>query len=60
MFCETMKTFTAWKVSKYKVFSGPYFPVFNPNTGKYGPEKNPDLDNFYPVILIKFQVNTRN
>ena len=23
------------KVSKYKVFSGPYFPVFSPNTGKY-------------------------
>ena len=21
---------TAWKVSKYGVFSGPYFPVFNP------------------------------
>ena len=31
--------FTAWKVSKYRVFSGPYFPVFSPNTGKYGPEK---------------------
>ena len=23
-------------------------------------KKNPDLDTFYPVILIKFQVNTRN
>ena len=30
---------TAWEVSKYGVFSGPYFPVFSPNTGKYGPEK---------------------
>ena len=35
---------TVWKVSKYEVFSGPYFPVFglntefSPNTGKYGPE----------------------
>ena len=27
-------------MSKYGVFSGPYFPVFSPNTGKYGPEKN--------------------
>ena len=29
----------AWKVSKYGVFSGPYFPVFellSPNTGKNG------------------------
>ena len=25
---------------KYGVFSGPYFSVFSPNTGKYGPEKN--------------------
>ena len=37
--------FTAWKVSKYGVISGSYFPVFglntdrfSPNTGKYGPE----------------------
>ena len=24
---------TAWKVSKYGVISGPYFPVFGLNTG---------------------------
>ena len=30
---------TAWKVSKYGVFSSPYFPVFSPSTGKYGPKK---------------------
>ena len=29
----------ARKVSKYVLFSGPYFPVFSPNTGKYGLEK---------------------
>ena len=29
--------FTAWKVSKYGVISGPYFLVFSPNTEKYGP-----------------------
>ena len=28
------------EVSKYGVFSGPYFPGFSSNTGKYGPEKN--------------------
>ena len=22
---------TPWKVFKYEVFSGPYFPAFNPN-----------------------------
>ena len=30
------------KVSKYVVFSGPYFPVF-------GPEKTPFLDTFHAV-----------
>ena len=25
---------TLWKVSKQGVISGPYFPVFSPNTGK--------------------------
>ena len=29
---------------KYQVFSGPYFPVFGLNTGKYGPEKTPYPD----------------
>ena len=37
--------FTAWKVSKYGVFSGP-------NTGKYGTEKIPYLDTFRAVIAI--------
>ena len=36
----------AWKVSKYGVFSGLYFPVFGLNTGKYGPENTPYLDTF--------------
>ena len=37
---------TSWKVSKYGVFSGTYFPVFSPNTGKNEPEKTPYLDAF--------------
>ena len=41
-----------WKVSKYGVFSGPYFPVFSPNTGKYRPEKTPYLDTFHTVFII--------
>ena len=36
-------------MSKYGVISGPYFPVFSPNTGKYGPEITPYLNTFYAV-----------
>ena len=32
----------AWKLSSYRVFSGPYFPVF-------GPEETPYLDTFHVV-----------
>ena len=39
-------------MSKYGVFSGPYFPVLSPNTGKYGPEKFPYLDSFHVVENI--------
>ena len=39
-------------MSKYGVFSGPYFPVFRPNTRKYGPEKTPYLYTFHAVIRI--------
>ena len=52
---------TAWKVSKYEIFSGPYFPafglsteiygVFSPNAGKYGPEKTTHLDTFHAVLF---------
>ena len=42
--------FTAWKVSKYGVISGPYFPVFGLNTGKYGPEITLCLDTFHAVL----------
>ena len=50
------------KVSKYGVFSGPYFPLFGLNTeiysvnlriqsksGKHGPESSPYLDTFHAV-----------
>ena len=48
-FLYPLKHHTAWKVSKYGVFSGPYFLVFSPNTGKYGPGKTPCLDTFHKV-----------
>ena len=36
----------------YQVIPGPYFSVFSPNTGKYGPEITPYLDTFHAVILF--------
>ena len=44
---------TALKVSKYGVLSGPYFLVFELDTGKYGPEKTPYLDTFQAVRYTK-------
>ena len=51
-------------MSKYRVISGRYFPVFglnteiyfensvfSPNTGKYGPEITPHLDTFHAEQL---------
>ena len=57
-FCFTKRwysviSFTAWKVSKYGVFSGPRFSVFGLNTEKYGPEKTPYLDSFHSVLFTK-------
>ena len=56
---------TAWKVSKYGVFSGPYFPAFGlnterysvslriaPNAKKYGPEKTSILGHFSCSALL--------
>ena len=43
--------FTARKMSKYGVFSGPYFPVFGLNTGTYGPENTPFLDTLYLIVI---------
>ena len=62
---------TAWKVSKYRVFSGPYFPVFGLNTEIYGvnlriqskygkirTRKNSVLGHFSPsVLLVKDLIN---
>ena len=47
---------TVSKVSKYGVFSGPYFAVFSQNTGKYGPEKTPYLDAFHAVrkVIVEY------
>ena len=43
-------------MSKYRVFSDPYFSVFGLNAGKYRSEKTPYLDTFYAVALaLPFQ-----
>ena len=59
----------SWKVSKYGIFSGPYFPafrlnteiyevnsVFSPNTGKYIPEKTPYLNTFHAVMVYQISL----
>ena len=56
LFRTIFRTQTVWKVSKCGVFSGPYFPVFGLNTGKYGPEKLRILTLFtqseFTILLI--------
>ena len=54
------KRSTVWKVSKYGVISGQYFPVFSTNTGKYGPEITSYLDTFHAEKLwVYFQIMLR-
>ena len=47
---------TAWKRSKYGVFSGPYFPVFGLNTEIYAinleQQKNSVIWHFYDQLLM--------
>ena len=43
---------TAWKLSKDRVISGRYFPVFSTNAGKYGPKLTLYLDTFPAVWEI--------
>ena len=63
-FQKTFLCSTAWKSSKWGVFSGPYFPVFGLNTEmcgvnhriqsewrKKGPEKTPYLETFHSVFI---------
>ena len=52
--CQKWIKYTAWKVSKYGVFSGPYFPVFGLNTDFYysGQNKTQYLVTFHAVIAI--------
>ena len=48
---QTLKS-EKWKVSKYRAFSGLYFPAFGVNTERYGvngPEKTPYLGTFHAV-----------
>ena len=40
-------------MSEYGFISGPYFPVFSSNTGKYGPEITPYLDTFHAMLILK-------
>ena len=46
--------FTAWKMSKHEVISGPYFPLFGLNIGKYGQEITSYLDTSHSDSLTHF------
>ena len=46
-------------MSKYRISSGPYFPVFSRNTGKHGPEKTPYLDIFCAVRTNQLEIPTK-
>ena len=43
---------TARRMSKYGVFSGPYFHAFGLNTGKKGPEKNSVFGNLFTQCVL--------
>ena len=47
---------TAWNVSKYGVISGPYFALFSPNAGKYGPEIIPYLEKGFKLAVLQYLV----
>ena len=40
------------KLRVWTLFFWSVFPVFSPNTGKYGPEKAPFLDTFHAVVPL--------
>ena len=44
-------------MSKYGVISGPYFPVFGLNTGKYGPEITLYLGTSHAVLTANPPIN---
>ena len=45
------------KCPNTEFFSGPYFPVFSSNIGKYGPGKTSYLDTFHAVIITTYFTN---
>ena len=53
--CNVIAT-TAWKVSKYGVISGPYFPAFGLNTGKYRPEITSYLETFHALYFYNIEL----
>ena len=58
-----LEIFTAWKVSKYRIIPGPYFPVFSPNTRKYGTEITPIwtffTQWFFLTLLKLYELNEK-
>ena len=61
--CLKREERTAWKASKHGDFSGTYFLVFSPNTGKYGPGKLHKVmiknANFFVLIVSCLRTHQR-
>ena len=53
---ENLTQFHCMKSIRIRSYSGPHFPVFGLNTGKYGPEKTPYLRTFHAVWFLKNKV----
>ena len=54
-----LNTGTGWKLSKYGVFSGPYFPVLGLNTLISKPEKTLYIDTFH-IVWYNVSLNVMN
>ena len=50
----TVYELTCFRVASFQCQYILYLSIFNPNAGKYGPEKTPCLDTFHGVILFLF------
>ena len=55
---QILKGFFAWKVSKYGVFSGPYFLVFELNTEIYFVNRAVFIQYIFAILLLLLKEST--
>ena len=54
LLCNILLSYTTWKVPKYGVFSGPYFPTFGLNTERYSVRMRENTDQIKLHIWTLF------